>query len=673
MDGRNIKVIFIILSLLIPWNLTVYGEEATRLADIEVKDTAINESAVKESASFVTIINPSEFKERLRDVGELLRESAGIQIRRSGSAGSPTTVSIRGSTSDQVAVFFDGVPLNRAQSGTVDLSNLPVGDVERIEVYRGTVPLQYGQGAIGGLINIVTKKAKHERTVSTEATYGSYDTFDGRLFYSQKWDRFGLTAFGNYARSDGDFKFETDNGTPSNPDDDEIVHRTNNDFESENFFTRFSYEAAEDLNLEFSNDFFHKYAGLPGTRRAQSRFARINTTRNISYLKLNKQRLGGTELGVDSKAYYIYQEERFKDRKGEVGTGRQDNENTTQTVGLNGMFTYPVNEWNLGNLYTECRFEQFRTKNVLPGSTDEGNQPQRRYTAIAGLSDDLYLFDERLVIQPLVLLTYFKNEFSGRLPFAVFTDLDDSTQDMLWDAKLGVRYKMTDYLTLKSNIGRFNRLPNFTELFGDRGGIVGNPELTPETGLNVDLGFIFERKNMGFLNRAYFEVAGFFSDVDDLIVFVQNSQLTFRAENVSSARIVGLEAEWAFTLFDRFIVSGNLTWQNPEDTSNAKLYNDNRLPGRAELSIFNRSELSFKYFRLFHELDLLSSNFIDRSNLREFDDRRIQNAGIIIYPLGKKDLSLTFEVKNFTDEHVEDIAGFPLPGRNYLGKITYSF
>ena len=73
----------------------VYAEEPAKLDDIEVEDTAVDEATVKESASFVTVIKPSEFKDRLRDVGELLKESAGIQIRRSGSAGSPTTVSIR--------------------------------------------------------------------------------------------------------------------------------------------------------------------------------------------------------------------------------------------------------------------------------------------------------------------------------------------------------------------------------------------------------------------------------------------------------------------------------------------------------------------------------------------------------------------------------------------------
>ncbi len=665
--------VFVALPLILTLLCGAHAQEPTKLGDIQVEDTAVDEATVKESASFVTIIKPSEFKDRLVDVAELLKESAGVQIRRSGGYGSPATVSIRGSSSDQVAVLLDGVPLNRAQSATVDLANLPVGDVERIEIYRGTVPLQYGTGAIGGLINIVTKKARKKRTTTAEATYGSFDTFDGRMYYSQEFDRFGFTAFGDYARSDGDYEFETDNGTPNNPSDDKTVRRTNNQFESENLFGRVNYKATDTLNLEFSNDFFNKNAGVPGTARAQTKSASLDTVRDISYLTLDKKQLGGTELSLDSKAYYIYQQEHFDDRKGEVGLGRQDNRNTTQVVGLNGLFAYPLNDWNLGNLYLEGKWEQYRSENLLPTATNKDDDPQTRYSLVSGFSDDLYLFDERLTVTPMVLLTYYKNDFSGSLPFPTLGETSNNSDDLLVDAKLGGRFKLTDFFTIKSNVGRFNRLPTFTELFGDQGNVVGNPELTPETGLNADLGFIFERRNMGFLKRAYLEVAGFYSNVNDIIVFVQNSQLTFKAENVSSARIYGLEMEWSFGLFNHLNLSGNLTWQNPEDTSDQKLFNGKQLPGKAKFQLFNRAELYFTYFQIFYELDLLSSNYIDRANLREFDDRSIQNAGLILWPLGNKNLALSFEVKNFTNEQVEDIAGFPLPGRNYLGKFTYNF
>jgi iron complex outermembrane receptor protein len=320
------------------------------------------------------------------------------------------------------------------------------------------------------------------------------------------------------------------------------------------------------------------------------------------------------------------------------------------------------------------RHETFRSKNLLKGATDPGNDPQKRLTLVASASDDLYLLHERLTVMPLALLTYYKNDFSGTLPFSFFPDVDDHDDDLLLDLKLGGRYKLTDSLSIKANVGRFHRIPNFTELFGDRGSIVGNPKLDPERAYNADVGFVFEKRNVAkFINRIYLEAAGFYSDIDDIIVFVQNSQRTFRAQNLESARILGVEAAWSFSLWKHLLLSGNVTWQDPKDTSDSKFYHDKQLPGRAEFELFQRSEIYFSYFRIFHELSILSENFIDRANLRKFDDRTIQNAGVIFYPFGSNKLSLSLEVKNITDEEVEDIEGFPLPGRSYFSKLTYSF
>ena len=650
------------------------AQETKQLEEIKVESTPVDEATAQESTTFVSIIKPSESQDRLRDVSELLSESVGVQVRSFGGLGSQSTISIRGSSSDQVTVLLDGIPLNLAQSGFVDLSTLPLEDVERIEVYRGTAPVQYGTGAIGGLVNIVTKRAKGTRAANVDFSYGSFDTYVGNAFYSQQWDRFGVTGFFNYSSSKGDFTYFSDNGTPTNPNDDQELTRKNNDFESYNGFGSFNYEFANGWKLDLSNDFLTKDQGLPGTARAPTTKARLDTDRNITYLKMSKDGLGGTNLNFESKAYFIYQKEIFDDRLGEIGIGNQYNDNRTYAAGLETLYAYPLNTWNLLNFVLQGRHETFRSKNLLPGATDKGDNPQKRLTIIGGISDDIYLFDERLTLLPMVLATYYKNDFSGTLPFDVFAEnVDNQSQDILFDLKMGARYRLTDYLTLKSNLGRYYRIPTFTELFGDRGGIVGNPDLQPEKSINADFGFIFEKRKYRFFDRIYFELAGFYSNVDDIIVFVQNSQNTFRAENVNSAQIIGLETSWSFNAWKHLLFSGNLTWQNPKDTSGQKLFNDKQLPGRAKFELFQHTELYFPYFRVFHELSILSQNFIDRANLRKYDSRTIQNAGVIIFPFGKKTLALSFEVKNFTDEQVEDIAGFPLPGRSYFGKATYYF
>src|SRR5262249_1546891 len=132
---------------------------------------------------------------------------------------------------------------------------------------------------------------------------------------------------------------------------------------------------------------------------------------------------------------------------------------------------------------------------------------------------------------------------------------------------LGVKYQLTSWLDLKGNIGRFNRVPTLFELFGDRGTTLGNPELRPESGTNADIGFVFERSELGLLNRIYFECAYFASKVDDLIVFVQNSQNTARAVNIGSASIRGQEVSWSATALQHIRLFGNYTHQHTEDTS----------------------------------------------------------------------------------------------------------
>ena len=80
-----------------------------------------------------------------------------MTVVRTGSIGAFSTISLRGSNPDQVRIFLDGVPLNIAAGGGVDVSTLPLGDVERVEVYRGTSPLAFGESAMGGIISITTR------------------------------------------------------------------------------------------------------------------------------------------------------------------------------------------------------------------------------------------------------------------------------------------------------------------------------------------------------------------------------------------------------------------------------------------------------------------------------------------------------------------------------------
>ena len=139
-------------------------------------------------------------------------------------------------------------------------------------------------------------------------------------------------------------------------------------------------------------------------------------------------------------------------------------------------------------------------------------------------------------------------------------------------------------------MGRFQRVPTLFELFGDRGTTIGNPRLKPETSLNWDIGFSFELPPHGWLDRLFLECAYFVSDADDLIVFVQNSQVSARAENIGAAEIRGHELSWSATVLHHVRFYGNYAYQDAKDTSDT-FSQGNALPGRPRHEVFQALEL----------------------------------------------------------------------------------
>src|SRR3989449_9009126 len=114
---------------------------------VEVRGAAEGPAAL-DSTAFATVIRAEDFAGRVTSVPELLREAVGVQVR--GLGGEYATVSIRGSTAEQVVVYLDGVPLNRALGGAVNLADLPLGQVESIEVYRGFTPAGVPAASVRG-------------------------------------------------------------------------------------------------------------------------------------------------------------------------------------------------------------------------------------------------------------------------------------------------------------------------------------------------------------------------------------------------------------------------------------------------------------------------------------------------------------------------------------------
>ena len=161
----------------------------------------------KLSPGTVNIVRPDEFKGEQKSLPDLLLTVPGVHVREVNGKGQYTTVTMRGSTAAQVGIFIDGVLANLGGDTAVDLSTIPVKNVERIEVYRGYIPSRFGGTFMGGVINIVTKKPE-TTDVSLEVGKSSYGGKRGSMEITAPLGDGSLMVGTNYESSDGDFKYK---------------------------------------------------------------------------------------------------------------------------------------------------------------------------------------------------------------------------------------------------------------------------------------------------------------------------------------------------------------------------------------------------------------------------------------------------------------------------------
>lgn len=161
----------------------------------------------KLSPGTVTIIRPDDYKGEQKTLSELLKDVPGVHVRYVSGKGQYTTVTVRGSTAAQVGVFVDGVLSNLGGDAAVDISTIPVHNVERIEVYRGYIPARFGGTYMGGVINIVTKKPD-KANISASVGQSSWGGYTVGLEITQPLGDGSLMIGVNHDQSDGDFRYK---------------------------------------------------------------------------------------------------------------------------------------------------------------------------------------------------------------------------------------------------------------------------------------------------------------------------------------------------------------------------------------------------------------------------------------------------------------------------------
>lgn len=639
------------------------------LETIEVKAPRV-EDEVRDSSASATVVpiraQPGEFQ----TLADVLDRSVGVQVRRFGGLGDFATVSIRGSSPGQVGFFFDGIPLARARSETVNLADLPLDQLDRVEVYRGVSPLALPASALAGVVNLVSREPTETPQMSLLAGGGSFGTRKVSVAGSAKHGPWSGLLSATYLGSEGDFDFFDDNGTPLNPFDDEITRRKNNAFNSAEILGKLRYALPSGATLTGVEEVFLNDQGVPGIGAFQSDDATLRDLRSLSYLRLEGHRLGGLGLDGSTTGYFVFEREAFRDVAGEIGVGSVATRNETYSGGLDNLMVA-----RLGTHELEARLdvggEVFLPRDQL--APDPNGPDQARVRAGVALGDTFGLMGDRLLVQPSVRYERVHDAFGGSIGPGGLVEPEARGSDVdLYTPRLGLRFEWLRGLALKANAGRYARAPNFTELFGDRGSIIGNPALKPEEGVNADAGVVVTRDHLGPLTHVRFEAGGFLSEVDDLIVLVQNSQRTAVPRNVARARILGSELSVALRAWERLHLVLNYTYQDARDRSGIPARDGNRLPGRPAHAVYLRTEYHVGPGQIFHELDLLASNFLDQANFRAVDRRTIHTMGVA-GRLPWAPLEVSVELRNFTDNQVEDVGGFPLPGRSLFGSVRWSW
>ena len=203
-----IKTAILILTLVLPSFLYSEGLSlGTVIVNTEASQYQTGDVSTQDSSTFSSVIKKETFEAKSLTVSEVVEKETSVQVKQSGGLGSFSSISLRGSSSSQVMVYIDGVPLNDSSEGGVDLSTIPLSQVESIEIYKGTTPINFSGASIGGAVNIKTKRVDGDLKSNVTASYGSFNTFKIAPFVSQKLGKFDYLINGEYLSSKNNFTF----------------------------------------------------------------------------------------------------------------------------------------------------------------------------------------------------------------------------------------------------------------------------------------------------------------------------------------------------------------------------------------------------------------------------------------------------------------------------------
>ena len=640
------------------------GRPSPPVETVEVRESADRVAA--DPAAFATVIRPEDFADRITTLPELLRDAVGVQIKSLG--GEFATVSIRGSSAEQVVVYLDGVPLNRALGGAVNLADLPLVQVDSIEIYRGFTPASLPAASIGGAILVHSKAASREPHGQAALTLGSFGSAEVSGGYAASGKRGDVYLGADVATSDADFPYLDDNGTTFEPSDDEVVPRVNNAFHRNHLLARGTLPLGR-ARLTLGADLLDRGQGVPGVGANPSTHSRYDNSR----LLLNGQLeapglLDGRLLLRGGLAGTLYDEE-FDGTQGEVPGSVRHTDNRIACLAAEAGGTYVLSARQGVSFLVAGRREQADLKNRILDPPDIG-RVTRDVTTIT-LEDQIALVSGRLLLNPSLRYERYGSVFTPGASTGVVPH--GAPDDGVTTWKIGFGVDAREGLVVRGNAGTFLRLPDVIELFGDQGSVVGNPGLLPEQGRNADLGVVVRTTRAhGALRQARVEAVLFQTEATDLILYQPNAQSSVVAVNIGEARIRGVELSLDLTIGPRLSGTLNVVHQSAIDVSD-RFSEGYQLPGRPADEVSAGAGLLLGPGRAVYDFTYIGSNYVNSVNTESglLPARYLHD---LSYRLRlARHWEATFQVRNIFDEQTVDVARFPLPGRSFEARLQWTY
>lgn len=678
----------------------------TELDEVVVVSNGV--SRLKRSAFNAVAVDTKEMKNSTKSLSEAIAKAPGMKLRESGGVGSDMQMMLDGFSGKHVKVFIDGVPQEGVGS-SFGLNNIPVNFAERIEVYKGVVPVGFGSDAIGGVINIVTNKKKRNWFLDASYSYGSFNTHKSNIHFGQTLKNgftYEINAFQNY--SDNDYyvdapikDFETGNinaGTGR-------VKRFNDTYHNEAVIGKIGvvYKKWAD-RLMFGFTYSNMYQDIQtGVRQSivygEKHRKGHSLMPSLEYKKRNLLVKGleltmttnynrNTTYNVDTAAYEYnwLGEKNLMNTRGEQSYqySRADNDNWNNTITLN----YRIGKAHF--ITFNNVFNAFRRSNTSLLTNEELTDAIDKKTRknISGLSYR-FMFSERWNVSAFV--KHYIQYVSG--PQA--TDAN-STDYVRTDRKVSSTgygaagtYFILPELQVKLSYEKAYRLPTIEEMFGDEDLEMGEISIRPENSDNVNLNISYS-KSFGKHN-IYIEGGLVYRDTKDYIqrniADLSGGKMAATYINYGKVLTKGINTSARYSFSNWLSIGGNFTKMDVRDnqelaigTSQPNLAYKERMPNIPYM--FADSDINLYWHNLFEKGNTLTFTY-DNQYLHSFSyysqvigsssdyivPNQFSHNISLSYSMKKGRYNISLECKNITDEKLYDNFSLQKAGRAFYGKI----